>query len=99
MAFGDVTVPSFPTGVHWIGGRNSAPVNRALADDHYSPILPTVSDLRRQGLSLRAIARELERRGLPTRHGFGRWHARQVARILTRARTASYGEPSTEASR
>jgi hypothetical protein len=87
-------MPSFPAGVHLIGGRNAAPINRALADEHYRPILPAVADLRRQGLSLRAIARELERRGVPTRHEFGRWHARQVARILARARAAGDGRRS-----
>jgi hypothetical protein len=91
-------MPRFPAGVHLTGGRNSAPVNRALADKHYAPILPVVADLRRQGLSLRAIARELERLGVPTRQEFGRWHARQIARILARAGTASDGRSSTEAS-
>jgi hypothetical protein len=81
-------MPRFPAGVHLTGGRNGAPVHRALAQAHYAPILATVADLRRQGLSLRAIALELERRAVPTRHGFGRWHARQVTRILARAGTA-----------
>jgi hypothetical protein len=78
-------MPGFPVGVHLIGERNSGQVNRALADGHYGPIVPVVAELRRQGLSLRRIAGELEKRGVPTRQGFGRWHARQVARILDRA--------------
>ena len=56
----------FPPGVHLIGGRNAAPYLRQLAREFYAPIIPVVVDLRRQGLSLRAIARELDRRGIKT---------------------------------
>lgn len=77
-------MPSFPAGVHLIGGRNGAITHRALAAEFYAPILPLVAELRGQGLSLRSIARELERRGIQTRHEFGRWHGRQVARLLAR---------------
>lgn len=38
----------------------------------------------RQGLSLRAIGRELERRGIKPRFGFPRWSAAQVRRVLIR---------------
>jgi hypothetical protein len=90
-------VPSFPASVHLRGGRNAAPVNRAPADERYEPILLAAANLRRQGLSLRAIAREVERTGVPTRHGFGRWHARQVARILALAGAFGDGRSPTEA--
>jgi hypothetical protein len=78
----------FPPGVHLAGGRNSAPVNRALAAAFDARVLPLVLALRSEGLSLRAVARELERRRVPTRYeaAGGRWHGRQVARILSRAR-------------
>ena len=46
--------------------------------------LPTIKPLHEQGQSLRAIARELEARGIPTARG-GRWSAVQVADILRRA--------------
>lgn len=84
----------FPPGVHLIGGRNSAPVNRTAAAEFYAPILPLVVELRGQGLSLRQIAGELQRRGIPSRYGFPRWHARQVARVLARARAQSAADPS-----
>jgi hypothetical protein len=60
-------MPSFPPGVHLIGGRNAAPVHAELAREFYAPIIPVVVELHRQGLSLRAIARELDRRGVRTR--------------------------------
>jgi hypothetical protein len=47
-----------------------------------------VAELRREGLSLRAIARELERRGIKTRQEWPHWSATQVRRILARAAAA-----------
>jgi DNA invertase Pin-like site-specific DNA recombinase len=41
---------------------------------------PTLDELR--GLSLRAIARELTRRGIPTAHGGVEWSAVQVKRAF-----------------
>jgi hypothetical protein len=52
-------MPHFPPGVHLKGGQTSAVVNAELAREFYAPIIPLVTELRRQGLSLRAIAREL----------------------------------------
>jgi hypothetical protein len=46
--------------------------------------LPYILPLHEQGVSLRAIARELTARGVPTTLG-GTWHAVQVADILRRA--------------
>jgi Recombinase len=89
-------MPHFPPGVHLIGGQTSAITNRAQAATFYAPIIPLVMELRGQGLSLRGIARELERRGVPTRHEFGRWHARQVARVLARAGTVGVGRTPIE---
>jgi hypothetical protein len=90
------TMPGFPPRGHLKGGQNAAPVNRALAREFYAPIIPIVVELRRQGLSLRAIARELDRRGIRTRQvgwykaGASvmeviRWSATQVKRVLARA--------------
>jgi hypothetical protein len=84
-------MPAFPPGAHLKGGAALAPVNRELAREFYEPIIPVVVELRRQGLSLRAIARELDRRGIRTRQvgkyeSFGsdmeiiRWSAQQVKR-------------------
>ena len=81
-------MPRFPAGVHLQGGRNAAPVHREAAREFYAPLVPVVAELRRQGLSLRAIARELERRGLKTRQEWPHWSATQVRRILARGRPA-----------
>ena len=89
--------PGFPSGVHLKGGQNAAPIHAEMADAFYAPIIPIVLELRRQGLSLRAIARELDQREIRTRVGcyyksiwsnkprIVRWNAAQVRRILIRA--------------
>src|SRR6478752_1631426 len=69
----------FPSGVH-LGGANAAITLAELAREFYAPIIPAVMELRRQGLSLRAIGRELERRGIKPRFGFPRWSAAGPAR-------------------
>ena|SRR5712692_10361061 len=72
------------------GGAIAAPYLRALAAEFYGPIIPVVAGLRRQGLSLRAIAAELDRRGVRLRyHGpDSKWSATQVRRVLARAAEA-----------
>lgn len=87
----------FPPGAHRIGGAAAAQVNAELAAAFYGPLVPLVVELRRQGLSLRAIAAELERRGLPTRQGFRRWSPVAVNRVLARA-LASAGSAVAPAS-
>jgi hypothetical protein len=81
----------FPPGVHAKGGAASAPVNRALAEEFYAPLLEPVAELRRQGMSLRQIARELERRGIKSRQEWRHWSATSVRRILARAAAAEPG--------
>jgi hypothetical protein len=84
-------VHRFPPGVHLIGGRNAAVTNARLARDFYAPLLPLIAELHRQGLSLRAIARELDQRGVKTRLQYPgqRWSATQVRRVLARSRGPS----------
>ncbi len=76
-----------PPGVHLKGGQVSAVRNKELADEFYRDIIPVVVDLRRQGLTLRAIAAELDRRGHRTRLAYQgqRWNPTQVSRLLARA--------------
>jgi hypothetical protein len=78
-------MPGFPAGVHLKGGQTSAVVNAELAREFYAPIIPIVVELFEGGLSLRAIARELDRRGIKTRQGFEHWSATQIGRVLDRA--------------
>ena len=68
-------------------GAEAAKTLRALAVEFYAPIIPIVAELRQQGLSLRAIAAELDRRGVATRYygHDGKWSATQVRRVLIRA--------------
>jgi hypothetical protein len=49
-------------------------------------VVEAVRTLRAEGLSLRAIGTELERRGLMARTGRG-WHASQVSRIVRNRHT------------
>src|SRR5262245_43800055 len=86
-------MPRFPPGVHLVGGRNSAPVHEAAAREFYAPLLPVAAELARQGLSLRAIARELDRRGIKPRQEWDHWSATQVRRVLDRARAAGLDVP------
>jgi hypothetical protein len=89
------TMPAFPPGVHLKGGQNAAPVLAEMAREFYAPIIPIVMELHGQGLSLRAIGRELDQRGIRTRIGCWytsisskpriiRWSAAQVRRVLAR---------------
>jgi hypothetical protein len=79
----------FPEGVCHKGGAASAPVHRESAREFYAPLLPVVAELRRQGLSLRAIAAELGRRGIKTRQEWPHWSATQVRRVLARVVAAA----------
>ncbi len=75
--------------------RLSSPQS-AAADAFYASIIPIVLELHTQGLSLREIARELDKREIRTRQSsdatttrFLRWNAPQVRRILQRAGIAT----------
>jgi hypothetical protein len=77
-------MPAFLQGIHLKGGQAAASVNTERAREFYAPLIPIVAELRRQGLSLRAIARELEKRGIKTRYEWPYWNATQIKRILAR---------------
>jgi hypothetical protein len=95
-------MPSFPPGVHVLGGKNGGKVLARLATEYYRDILPIVAELRRTGLSLRAIASELGRRGIKTRYQNGPWSPVQVNRLLARdaeaRRPAADPEPQPQTS-
>jgi recombinase len=57
---------------------------KARADKYAANVLPIILPLKAKGASLRAIAGELNARGLQTARG-GAWAATQVAAILRRA--------------
>lgn len=86
------------------GGAAAAPVCRRLAREFYAPLIPIAMTLRRQGLSLRGIAREFDRLGIKPRYECqAGWAAAQVRRVLIRgdaeeqaARTQGNGEAATE---
>jgi hypothetical protein len=73
-------MPAFPPGAPMKGNR----VVAKLARDWAAPIFPVVLELHGQGLSLRKIGRELERRGISPRlnNGNGVWGPAQVSRVL-----------------
>jgi hypothetical protein len=68
-------------------GRGGAPLREAIArnaDRHAQDLAPVVADIRAGGAtSLRAIAAELNARGMLTRRG-GRWHVSTVMNLLER---------------
>jgi DNA invertase Pin-like site-specific DNA recombinase len=58
---------------------------RKRADEQASDLAPAIERLRAAGAtSLRAIANGLNREGIPTPRGGGRWSAVQVARVVSR---------------
>lgn len=66
-------------------GAIAASTARAeLADEAYADLLPVVSGLKAEGLSLRAIAERLNADGHTTRRGKS-WNPMQVGRVLERA--------------
>ena len=68
-------------------GKGGAPLRAAIArnaDRHAEDLAPVVDDIREGGAtSLRAIAFELNARGMLTRRG-GRWHVSTVMNLLDR---------------
>jgi len=73
-----------------LGNPNAAPARalaavklRANAARFAAAVLPIIDSLKAQGLGLRAIARELDRRGIRTARG-GTWAATTVRAILLR---------------
>lgn len=63
------------------GSAIAAANRRAERAPVYTEVGPVAAELRGQGLSLRAVAAELNRRGLTTPRGAD-WHGTQVARLL-----------------
>jgi hypothetical protein len=66
------------------GQLNSAMAGRRAAVDAYADLLPTITELRRAGHSLSAIAIHLNEQGHETRTGAA-WTSVQVHRVLRRA--------------
>ena len=68
-----------------IGNQASTIVRAARADERAGDLLPTIRDIQAGGAgSLRRVAVELTRQGIPTPRG-GQWSAVQVKRVLDRA--------------
>lgn len=69
----------------------AAAANRAAAARRAEAVRPLAERLTGQGLSLRAIARELEERRIPTARG-GRWYAASVRVLLKHHEAIQAGE-------
>src|SRR5260370_10673379 len=66
------------------GGINNGLANKRVADVRAEAFRPTIRKLRKAGfVSIKAIARELNEREIPTARG-GRWHLTTVTRLLER---------------
>jgi hypothetical protein len=85
---------SFPSGVHLVGGIMAGIGHAASARAFNGPLVRVVAELHGQGLSLRAIAAELDRRGFKTRQGRRGFSPTQVRRLLARVPAADAGPPS-----
>jgi hypothetical protein len=79
-------------------GLGGAPLRAAIArnaDAHAEDLAPVIADIRSGGgTSLRAIAGELNARGMLTRRG-GRWHVSTVLNLLARLGSRS-GVPADQ---
>ena len=64
--------------------ERAAATHRARADRFAGTVRDTIGSMATQGMSLRAIARELDRRGVPTARG-GVWQAVTVRAVLARS--------------
>jgi DNA invertase Pin-like site-specific DNA recombinase len=60
------------------------------AADHAAMVLPAIQEMRTSGMSLRATARDLAKRGFTTVRG-GEWTAAQVSAVLRRAPAIEIG--------
>ena len=60
------------------------------AADHAAMVLPAIQEMRTSGMSLRATARDLAKRGYTTVRG-GEWTAAQVSSVLRRAPAIEIG--------
>lgn len=65
------------------GAKVLAPRLRKEARQRAKALRPVIYELQDQGLSLRAMARELTKRKVPTPRG-GHWHPQLVARVVER---------------
>ena len=63
--------------------KKGAEANSRKAGDRNKAVVPTILQLRTEGLGMAAIASRLNADGIPTAMG-GDWHAAQVQRILKR---------------
>lgn len=68
-----------------LAAQRGAATNRRKADAFAASTLPIIQAYQRQGMSLRAIAEELNKCGIPTARG-GRWYLTQLVKILQRVR-------------
>jgi DNA invertase Pin-like site-specific DNA recombinase len=67
------------------GAHNSASAHTKAAAEAYADLAPVLAELRGKGLTLQAIADELNGQGHTTRRGRP-WNAVQVGRVLERAK-------------
>lgn len=66
-----------------LAARTGAAKNASKADQHAAKVLPIIQQLSNQGISLHAIAAELNLRQVRTARG-GKWHATTVKNAITR---------------
>ena len=66
-------------------GKALSLINKKAADDFANTLLPTLKKLKRRGItSVRAVSRELNRKGIPTFRGNSHWHPSTVYTLMNR---------------
>jgi hypothetical protein len=77
------------------GMVNNGKANKQAADRRAEALRPTILELRTAGvLSNKAVARELNERGIATARG-GKWNGRSVTRLLRRLEERLEPHPRT----
>jgi len=66
-------------------GKALSLINKKAADDFANTLLPTLKKLKSRGItSVRAVSRELNRKGIPTFRGNSHWHPSTVYTLMNR---------------
>jgi DNA invertase Pin-like site-specific DNA recombinase len=68
-------------------GKTLSMANKQAAVEFAQKVSPIITRLKTRGItSVRAVSRELNKRGVPTFRGYGQWHPSTVATLINRLR-------------
>ncbi len=78
-------------------GKVLSVANKKAAEEFADKLSPVIGQLRSRGIkTVRAVSRELNRKGVPTFRDGGKWHPSTVHMLMNRMKTEKAGEASTK---